>query len=172
MKDKTSLTIIGGCLVASLILGSKCYELDKQEKELTAKYYRKYAQELIEESTYNNVAYLYDDSYYSTLDEDNEVTTGEYLSEYLVSSGLKCLKLNDDFYTSDGRKLYVYVIDNHYLILDEDEFDYYNGVCRYIDTHTYEDLKDYSVYLDVEKEDSVIEDGTTYYRTTRKLIKK
>lgn len=166
-------SVIGGSLLISSLLGYKIHKINELDKELTREYYKKYAESLVEECTSNDVTYIYDgESYYSTLDKDNEVTTGKYLSECLIENDIKCANVNDDFYTSDGRSIYVYIVNNHYVILDEDEFEYLNGVVRYIDTHTYDELKDYSVYLDVNEDDKVIEDGEIYYKTTRKLIRK
>ena len=166
-------SIIGGSLLISSLLGYRIHKLNELDKELTKEHYKKYAEALVEECTSNNVVYIYDgESYYSTLDKSGEVTTGEYLSKYLTEKDFKCAKVNDDFYTNDGRNIYVYVVNNHYVIFNEDEYEYLNGVSRFIDTYTYDDLKDYSVYLDVNKDDTFIEDGEIYYRTTRNLIRK
>ena len=96
-------------------------------------------------------------------------------AEWYVSKGTdvnRKFKLKGENRFFHGRNIYVYVVNNHYVILNEDEHEYLNGVSRYVDTYTYDDLKDYSVYLDINKDDKVIEDGEIYYRTTRNLIRK
>ena len=110
-------SIIGGSLLISSLLGYRIHRLNELDKELTKEHYKKYAEYLVEKRASNNVAYIYDgESYYSTLDKSGEVTTGEYLSEKKKKKDFKCAKINDDFYTSDGRNIYVYVVNNHYCL--------------------------------------------------------
>ncbi len=166
-------SIIGGSLLVSSLLGYRIYKLNKLDKELTEEYYKKYAEAMVETSNWYGVIFFYDGySCYSTFEESCEATTGEYLSECLIDKNIQYVNVNDDFYTIDGRNIYVYIVNNHYVVLEADNFKYLNGVVRYIDTYPYEDLKDYSVYLDVDKDDKLIKDEDVYYRTTRKLIKK
>lgn len=166
-------SIIGGSLLISSLLGYRIHKLNELDKELTEEYYKKYAETMVETSNWDGVIFFYDGySYYSTYDESCEATTGECLSECLIDKNIQYVNVNDDFYTIDGRNIYVYIVNNHYVILEADNFKYLNGVVRYIDTHTYDELKDYSVYLDVDKEDSITKDEEVYYKTTRKLIRK
>ena len=172
-KKTAEIIFITGCCVASGFLGAQCYKIDKAERELTSKIRFVNAKILIEENTVNDVAYIYngDSDYYSYI-SDGLFTEGRYICDYLENSDLKCVKIDDDFYTKDGRKLIVYVINNHYLIMNEDEHEYLNGMSRVVDTYTYDDLEDLSVYYDVDKNDSILQDGQTYYKATRRLIKK
>jgi hypothetical protein len=171
-KGIGTAAIISSYIFSGLLLAI-CFQLDKKDKELTEKFYSDNAQELIDQNTYNKVVYIenyYDD--YTTLEDDIEYTTGEHLYNCLVNSDLQCVKFDDKYYTLDGRTIYEYVIDNYLYVLDEDSFDYYNGVCRTYHSKTYDELKDYNVYLDVDENDATEYDGNTYYKTTRKLIKK
>ncbi|MBE6158900.1 MAG: hypothetical protein E7159_03655 [Firmicutes bacterium] len=176
-KNEKRTFIIAGIVALEIVFGSitclRYFDIKKQNEEKIDGFYKKNAQQLIDDNTYGKTAFVDSDyTNYTTLDGGLEYTNGDYICDYVSNSDIEYVKFGDKYYTSDGRIIYEYIIDNGLYIFEEDDFNYYNGVCRTYDSDTFEDLKDYCVYYDVDKADSKDYDGTTYYRTTRKLIKK
>ena len=108
----------------------------------------------------------------TTINEDGIYATGNSLNDILSDYDVECLKLNNDYYTSDGRSVYVYDINGQYLVLNPEEYDCYNGSVRFVDTKPYEELKDYDLYFDVDENNPYIDqDNSHYYRVNKSLVK-
>ena len=173
IKKLVAASLIGSSLIVDYKLVETCKIIDRQKQELIDQHYYITAGNVLEDNVIGDVTIVNNDvDIYTSLEKDQEVTNGEYLYKYLLNNQIKFLVFDNQYYTIDGRNVYVYFIDNTYKVLNEDEFKYLNGICRYVNTLPYDYIKDYSVYYDVDNKETVEVDGKVYYSTTRKLIKK
>ena len=176
-NEKNNITrrgIIAGLYAISFVLGVSCVVMDKKSKELDEKIKSFNAAELaIKFNCFEKIVYVEDFySGYSLVSEDGLYTRGEYLYDYMLESDFDAIKLGNNYYTEDEKNMYEYNINQHFFITDE-EYDYpFNGSCKIYKSKPYEELKNFDIYYDVD-EDSALEDsGCTYYKYTRKIVRK
>lgn len=168
-----ALSAAGFFWVESDKLSNQLDELNSDlDKELELMYENN-ATTLLAYSWYGDIVALDNYCFYkTTISKDSLYTTGEDIYNFLIDHDIKCLRIDNTYYSKEGGRMRINKHDSNITVTDAEINTDFNGTSLIVDTKKYEELLEYDMYYDIIEGKKTTENGKEYNYATRKLIRK